>query len=145
MRIRTILYKIFLRKPRILALLCATIVALRKKPRTPCRVAPRGSLEFGLRKLAHSRLHVCVRDSVMKEGVAPCSETPNCVAYSSNTLREIKPGTAAFAGKTSASWKRGKNVENRYTSARFAQNVPRDLKFAQETPRMVRIRTLRLP
>ena len=42
--------------------------------------------------------------------MAPCSETPNCVAYS-NTLREANQERheAAFAGKTSTSWKRGEN------------------------------------
>ena len=61
--------------------------------------------------------------------MAPCPETPNCVAYS-NTLREAnqEQHEAAFAGKTSASWKRGENVENRYTWARFAQNIPRNLR-----------------
>ena len=54
---------------------------------------------------------------------------------------------AAFAGKTSASWKRGENVENRYTWARFAQNIPRDQRIcaaelgSEVCARMVRIST----
>ena len=135
--------RVFLRKPRILALndnprIAQTNLVCRAESASFARIdtsflhtfvwSSQASALFPVAKAAayRSRLQVCVRE--FREERRRGSLFRDAQLRSSNTLRESKPGTtrSCLHCKTSASWKSGENVENRYTWARFAQNIPCD-------------------